>query len=129
MLRSFGAVIAGYVSFTVLAVALFAVTGRDAHAPAPLTFMIGSTLCGMLFAGLGGYVAARLAGRGPLAHAAALAVVIALGAGISLVTSPGGDAAWSQVAAMFLMAPSALLGGLVLIVSRNSLVRHVQSAV
>lgn len=113
MLRSFGAVIAGYLLFAVLAVALFAVTGRNAHAPAPLAFMIGSALCGMLFAGLGGYVAARLAGRRPLTHAAALALVIAFGAGISIVTSPRGDAVWSQVTAMFLMAPSAILGGLV----------------
>jgi hypothetical protein len=81
--------------------------------PAPVAFMIGSTLCGMLFAGLGGYVAARLAGRRPLAHAAALALVIALGAGISIVTSARGDDVWSQVAAMFLMAPSAILGGFV----------------
>src|SRR5262245_28833916 len=111
MLRSIGAVIAGYLVFAVLAVTLFAVTGRNAHAPAPPAFMVGSIVCGMLFAGLGGYVAALLAGRQPVAHATALTVVIASLAGVSLLTSPPGDAIWSQVAAVLLMAPSAILGG------------------
>ena len=112
MLRGIGAVIVGYLCFAVPAVALFAMTGRDAHAQAPLGFMIGSTLYGMFFAGLGGYVAARLAGRHPFRHAVALTLLIAVGALVSVVTSPPTDAVWSQVAAVCLMAPSATLGGL-----------------
>jgi MFS-type transporter involved in bile tolerance (Atg22 family) len=112
MLRSLGAVVAGYLSFAVPAVALFAVTGRDSHAAQPLAFMVGSTLYGMLFAALGGYVAARLAGRHPLRHAIVLSLVIALGAAVSIVTRSTGDTVWSQLAALFLMAPSGTLGGL-----------------
>ena len=41
--------IVGYLVFAVSAVALFVVTGRDAHAEAPVWFMVGSTLYGMLF--------------------------------------------------------------------------------
>jgi hypothetical protein len=65
----------------------------------------------MAFALLGGYVAAWLARRRPLAHGGAVAIVLALGAAISLLSTIGKGAIWSQVAALALMAPCAILGG------------------
>jgi RsiW-degrading membrane proteinase PrsW (M82 family) len=111
IMRSIGSVIVGYLVFAVAAVALFAITGRDAHAEAPVWFMVGSTLYGMLFAAVGGYIAALLAGRSPVAHAFAITVIIALGTLASIFTRPAGGTIWSQLAALFLMAPSATVGG------------------
>ena len=73
--------------------------------------MLGSIAFGMIFALVGGYVAAWLARRRPLAHGIAVAAVLALGAAISLVSTLGNGAVWSQAAAIVLMAPCAGLGG------------------
>jgi hypothetical protein len=113
MLRSVGVVLVGYLPFGISAVLLFKLTGRDPHAPAPVGFMLLSTLYGMAFANLSGYLAARLAGRRPLSHAIAVTGIIALGALLSIVLRPVGGAVWSQLAALILMAPSASLGGLI----------------
>ena len=66
----------------------------------------------MLFAGLGGYVAARFAGRSPLGHAAAVGVLIAAGAAIAMLNRRPGDSSWLPLMALVLMAPPALLCGL-----------------
>lgn len=110
MLRSIGAVVAGYLVFAVSAVALFQLTGRNPHAPQPLWFIVAVTLYGMLFAALGGLLAVRLSASRSLRHAMALAGVVALGATVSLLTSPAADATWSQWTALALMAPSAYAG-------------------
>jgi hypothetical protein len=111
VLRSLAAVVGGYLIFALSAVALFQLVGRDPHAPQPLWFVIASAMYGIGFAGLGGFVAARVAPARALLHAAAVAIVLALGATVSLLTSPGADATWSQWAALALMAPSAYVGG------------------
>jgi hypothetical protein len=109
ILRSVAAVVGGYVIFAISAFALFQVSGRDPHAPQPVWFMVASTVYGMLFAALGGFVAARISPTRALLHATIVAGVLALGAIVSLVTSTG--ATWSQWSALILMAPSAYAGG------------------
>jgi hypothetical protein len=42
----------------------------------------------------------------------ALAVIIALGAAVSMIGTPAAGSRWSQWAALLLMAPAAVLGGL-----------------
>jgi len=111
MARSILAVIVGYLIFAVAAFAFFQISGQPPHQAAPIPIMLGSIAFGMGFALLGGYVAARLAQRRPLAHGFAVAAVLALGAGISLLSTIGHGAVWSQVAALVLMAPCAALGG------------------
>lgn len=111
VLRTLAAVVGGYLIFALSAVALFQVSGRDPHAPQPLWFVVASVTYGMVFAALGGFVAARAAPTRSLLHAGSVAVVLALGASASLVASPGAGATWSQWAALTLMAPSAYLGG------------------
>ena len=111
MVRSVIGVIVGYVLFAATAVALFASTGRDAHAAAPLWFMAFSTLYGMAFAAAGGYLTALIARRAEVTHGIVLAVLIAAGAVISVFTRAAGATVWSQLAALFLMAPCAVLGG------------------
>ena len=111
MFRSVVGLIAGYLLFAAAAVALFAGTGRDAHAAAPLWFMVLSTLYGMAFAAAGGYLTALIARRAETVHGIVLAVVIAAGAVISVFTRTVGATVWSQLAALILMAPCAALGG------------------
>jgi RsiW-degrading membrane proteinase PrsW (M82 family) len=111
VLRSIAAVVAGYVVFGASAAILFSLTGRDPHAPAPMAFLIWTTIYGMVFAAAGGCAAAAIAPRKPRVHAAIVGALIALGAVVSLVAAPS-DARWSQLAALFLMAPAAAAGGM-----------------
>jgi putative membrane protein (TIGR04086 family) len=113
MLRIVAGVVVGYVVFAVLAVALFVLTGRDAHAAQDLSFMVLSTVYGMGCAFLGGYVAGRIAGRREGVAGAVVATFIALGALASIPSVPKGTFPWSQICALVLMAPCALLGGMV----------------
>jgi hypothetical protein len=109
MVRSIIAVVVGYLVFAVSAVALFGLSGVDPHHTAALGFMLGSTLYGIFFAFVGGYLAATIAPRQPRAHAAMLAMVISIGAVGSMVATR--TLGWSQLAALFLMAPAATRGG------------------
>lgn len=111
VLRSIIAVIVGYVMFAASAFAIFQFSGQAAHAEASTSFMAVSIVSGMLFALIGGYVAGWIAGRSAFAHGVAMATLLALGATVSLVSTVGHGAVWSQVAALALMAPSAALGG------------------
>lgn len=110
-LRSIGSVILGYLLFAVSAFLFFQLSGQRPHAPAAPAVMAASILVGIVGAFAGGYLAARLAGRKPLLHGVAVAVVLAVGAAVSLASTLGHGAIWSQLAALLLMAPSAVLGG------------------
>jgi hypothetical protein len=104
--RSVAAVVLGYLIFAGSAVLLFQISGRAPHAPASPAFMVGSTLFGVVFAALGGYVAGWVAQRHPARHASVVLDSLA-----SLLTQPGPGASWSQLAAILLMAPAAWGGG------------------
>jgi hypothetical protein len=110
MLRSIGAVAAGYIVFGASAALLFQLSGRAPHDPAPVAFKTASIIWGCTFALVAGWLTARVAGKHPITHAAVLAAIIALGAIVSMVMSRTGEV-WSQIAAAGLMAPSAWLGG------------------
>jgi len=110
MLRSIGAVVAGYFVFAASAVLLFQMSGRDPHADLPFTFKVASTIWGAVFALVGGWLAAHVSVSRPATHAAVVAAVIAIGALLSLMLDPSG-ARWSQLSAIVVMAPSAWLGG------------------
>jgi len=111
MTRSIIAVLVGYLLFAVSAYAFFQLAKQAPHEAAPLPIMLASIAVGSVFALLGGYAAAWLARRRPLAHGVAVATVIALGAAISLFATIGKGAVWSQVAALVVMAPCAVAGG------------------
>jgi nitrate/nitrite transporter NarK len=112
VLRSAASVLAGYLVFAGSAVLLFQLTGRDPHAPQDLAFTVLTVMYGILFAWLGGRLAARLSSSHPSRHAGLVAAMIALGATISLIASPGAGATWSQWSALLLMAPCAWAAGL-----------------
>src|SRR5262245_40826968 len=111
MIRSIIAIMAGYFVFAVSAGLLFSLSGRDPHDSVPAWFLVTSILYGCLFAALGGYLAALIARRKVIQHAAALTIVIGAGALVSILSRPGAGAIWSQLAALLLMAPSAMVGG------------------
>ena len=110
MLRSIGAVAAGYFVFAASAVLLFQLSGRPAHAEAPLAFKIASVVWGCVFALVAGFVAGHVSVRRPMAHAGAVAAVIAAGAIVSMLADAA-SAHWSQISALILMAPCAWVGG------------------
>jgi hypothetical protein len=109
MLRSIGAVAAGYLVFGGSAVLLFQLSGQPPHAAASTSFKIASVVWGAVFALVAGWLTARVAGTRPATHAAVLAAVIALGALVSLLLSSGER--WSQIGALAVMAPCAWAGG------------------
>jgi hypothetical protein len=111
MLRSIGAVVAGYLLFAIAAFLFFQLAGQAPHAPAPPAIMAASIVEGVVAAFAGGFLAAWLAGRRPFAHGVAVATLLAIGAGVSLAATVGHGAIWSQLAALVLMAPAAALGG------------------
>jgi O-antigen/teichoic acid export membrane protein len=109
--RSVLSVLAGYLLFAVSAFLIFKLFKQPPHQAAPLGFMVITTALGMFFALLGGYVSGLLAGRNPLGHAIGVAVILALGASVSLMSTLGKGAIWTQIAAIVFMAPSAIAGG------------------
>ncbi len=111
VLRSVVAVVVGYLLFASCAFAFFQVSGQAPHQDASASIMFGSIAVGVIAAGLGGFLAAWMAGRRPLAHGVAVGVLLALGAAVSLLATLGHGAIWSQLAALLLMAPAAVLGG------------------
>jgi hypothetical protein len=118
MLRSIGAVAAGYFVFGISAVLLFQLSGRDPHNDAPTAFKIASVVWGAVFALVGGWLAAHVSVRRPSAHAAAVAVVIAAGALLSMLLDRSG-AHWTHLAAAVVMAPCAWLGGVLAARQKN----------
>ncbi len=111
MLRLILGVIVGYAVFALSAVLLFRLSQQGTYAAATPAFMTGGIIYGVFFGMLAGYVAAGIARR--RIAAVAVAIVIVLGAVMSLVFRPAGAAVWSQFAALLLMAPAAALGGTV----------------
>jgi hypothetical protein len=109
--RSAAAVIAGYLVFGAATGLLFAVVNQDPHSVASTGYMIGTTLYGALAAALGGFVTASIARSSRMGHAAVLAGIIAGGALVSILTRASDEAMWSQLAAIVVIAPSAILGG------------------
>ncbi len=110
LFRSALALLAGDAIFGGTALLLFRVANREPHAPAPMTFMLGSVAVGVVAAAMGGWVTAAIAGRYRRAHAAVLGILISFGALVSLIIRPGEGAIWTQAAAVVLMGPAALAG-------------------
>lgn len=111
IIKSIVAVVIGYLVFAVAAFAFFRISGQQPHQAAPLPLMLGSIVVGAAAALLGGYLAALIAGQRPLGHGIAVAVLLAIGATVSLVSTFGHGSVWSQIAALVLMAPCAIAGG------------------
>jgi len=111
MLRSAAAVVAGYLVFALTALLWFRLSGRDPHAPASTGFMAATILYSLLFAVLAGYLAALVAGRFEIEHAFAVATLIAAVGAASFVAESPGESRWTQLSAILIIAPAAMVGG------------------
>jgi len=110
-MKSLFAVLVGYLVFGVPTILLFTFAGIDPRQAPELGFRIWSTVYGVFFAFVGGYVAARMAGKREILHASAMACILAFLATVSLIAQPGHGSLWSQIAALGFMTPAAILGG------------------
>ncbi len=109
-MRSVSAVFAGYLIFAGSAVLFFRLANVDPHSPAAVGFEALTIAYGLAFALLAGFVAGKIARRKDLVCGIGLALVIALGAFISMIARPGAGALWTQTAALLLFAPASLGG-------------------
>jgi hypothetical protein len=108
LMRVVSGVILGYLVFALSAFGLFRITHHNPHAPASITFEVGAIVYGVLFAILAGLIASFIGGRPSMLAAKCVAVIVALGAVISMASTV---VSWSAMAALLLMAPAVLLGG------------------
>jgi hypothetical protein len=111
MSRSILAIVVGYLVFAVPAFLLFRLTGHDPHAPATAVFVLLTIVFGVIVAFGAGYVAALIGRRSPIWHSAAVGIVLAGIALLSMALQWGRGGLWTQAAAVLVMAPSASLGG------------------
>jgi hypothetical protein len=109
-MRSLVAVAAGYLIFAGSAVVLFRLLNVNPHAPATIRFEVLAIAYGLAFSSLGGFVTGKIGRQADLNCGIALALVIALGATISMIARPGAGALWTQIAALVLFAPASLGG-------------------
>lgn len=107
-MRFVSGVILGYLIFAESAFLLFRITGHDPHAPASISFEIGAIVFGVLFAVLAGFIASFIGGRRDMLAAKCVAIILALGAILSMIATV---VSWSQIWAVIAMAPAVLLGG------------------
>jgi predicted permease len=106
MLKRIGAGLFGWVAFVAATLLFFIASGRDSHAPQSAGFIAVAAVVGILAAMLGGFVATRIASR----SARFTAMFIAFGA-LGSILGSNDDARWSQVVALVLAVPAALVGG------------------
>jgi hypothetical protein len=111
--RSVAAVLVGYLVFAVPAEIFFRFSGRDPHAPAGSAFMVLSVLYGMFFAALGGFLATWISKRWKFEHAFAVSCLIAVIGALSALATIGQGSLWTQIAAVLVIAPMAMVGGYV----------------
>lgn len=109
--RSALAVIAGYAVMVGVVVGAFVVLVGDPLTPPGRAAMIGLLAGGLVAALLGGYVAAWVAGRAPLAHALVL-VGIAVGMWIvSFLVGTGGEPLAFKIGNLLVLVVGGSVGG------------------
>jgi hypothetical protein len=111
LLRSVIAVVVGYLVFATSAVALFQLSGHDPQSSNDVGFMMFSIFYGFFFATVAGFLAALIGGRYEIEHSLAVASLIAAAGAASLLMRSSLGVIWSQLAALLVMAPSAMAGG------------------
>jgi hypothetical protein len=105
------AVLAGYLIYAVPTVLVYRAAGQTPPVQPTSGFVIGTALQGILFAFLGGYVAAWIAPLRDRLHAGVVALIIAAAALLQAWGRPDTSASGTQLSALFFVAPCAWLGG------------------
>ena len=117
VLREVTAGLAGFLLFMAASVVLFHISGYDPYAEVSRNFQVTSIAYGVVFALISGYVTALLSPLSRVRPALMVALLIAVVAILSMLASDAVEA-WSQMAALILMAPAVVFG---------SILRHRQS--
>ncbi len=111
MLRSIGAVAAGYLLIAAAIIILFAVAFPDPLATPGQGFMLFSLVYGFVFGILGGYVCGVIAQRSEVKHAAVIAGIGIILSIVSMAFASAREPLWYQLANMAVLTAAVLLGG------------------
>ena len=111
MLKNVLAVLVGYLIYAIPTVMLYSITGQSYSLQPSDRFLLGNTLQGIVFAFLGGYVAAWIAPQRDRLHAGVVGLIIATAALLQAYGRPAPGASGGPLALLFFIAPSAWLGG------------------
>jgi len=110
IVRNILAVTLGYATFVVSAVLLFQLAGIDPHADPSIGVTTLTIVFGLIFSFVGGLLTQLISMTQQLTTNYVLAGIMAGFATFSLFKSTGNH--YSQIAAIFLFAPTSILGGL-----------------
>ena len=119
IVRSVIAVVAGYATMAVVVIALSVIVTKVApgwmgNEGAPnATYVVTNLIYSLAAAMLGGYVAATIGSRAPLAHACALAAIVFALAIVSAVQVGDRQPRWYQVVLAIVGPLGTVLGGLI----------------
>lgn len=118
IVRSVLAVVAGYASMAAVVIALSVILKKAApkwvgSAGSPnAMYVVTNLIYSLAAAVLGGYIAAAIGSRAPLAHACALAGIVFLLAIVSMVQMGDKQPRWYQVALIIVGTAGTIVGGL-----------------
>jgi hypothetical protein len=111
MLRSIGAVVAGYLVMAVAIMVMFIIAFPDPTVTPGMGFMIFSLAYGFLFGILGGWVCGLIARKAELKHAAVIAAIGILISILSMIFAAEQSPVWFQVANMVVLTIAVTAGG------------------
>lgn len=110
MTRKILGIIIGYAIFVGTSLALFKIAGQDPHSDPTINFIIGSIFYGVVSSFFAGLITQLIAKTSDLKINYVLAFIIAGFATFSFFKSEGNH--WTQLLAIFIFAPTSILGGL-----------------
>lgn len=122
MIRSILAVVAGFLVTAILVMATSALAATAFGLPLMSTaetptvtpstgYLVVNLVCSALAAIAGGWVAATVGQRHPMAHAGALAALLAIGGAVGVASPQPGQPTWYPTALLVLGPLGALTGG------------------
>jgi protein-S-isoprenylcysteine O-methyltransferase Ste14 len=110
ILRAIGGTLAGYLISAVSSLAwFFRLTHHDPWQPASIVFIAASAVFGVVFSVIAGFTGATIARGSERGVGLAIAIIILLTGAWSWWESPDSPH-WSQIVAVVLMGPAAILG-------------------
>ena len=104
-----------FLIFSIIGGILLTSAGRDVDELTDFaetsTFIVVSSLAGLLFSVFGGYVSARIAGRAEVRNALATGILSFLVGLVLFIAAPVSPQSWPELLFLILIIPCALLGG------------------
>ncbi|MDV7697211.1 hypothetical protein N6B72_09800 [Chryseobacterium soli] len=110
MIRKMVSIIVGYAIFVATSLAFFRIMGQNPHSDPAISFIISTTIFGVISSFAAGLFTTLIAKTSNLNVNYILAFIIAGFATFSFSKSEGNH--WTQLLAIFIFAPVSILGGL-----------------